>query len=183
MLSRLIPCGSCNARVNSSAPLGDGMTPRAAGVGTRLWRGGLINVSALHRGVRNDDMPAGVGVADWVAPHVAVAVQPIQHRIGGGELPDGGVVIARAVVIEPRRRAPPAARCSHSWSASRHCCSACRHTARRAGTRSGSCCSGRAPGPRNFLPGTGVSHSHRGINYCQNLSTDRIMSVGASYLS
>src|SRR5690349_16149164 len=49
-----------------------------------------------------DQVPAGVGVANRVVTHIAVAIQPArQHGIGAGELAHRRIVVAGAVVIQP----------------------------------------------------------------------------------
>ena len=40
-------------------------------------------------------------MADRVAADIGVAIQPIQDRIGAGELAQRRVVVARAVVVQP----------------------------------------------------------------------------------
>ena len=52
-------------------------------------------------------MPTRVGRRRRVARHIAVAVQPILHRISAGELACHRIVVPRVVVVQPRRAIRP----------------------------------------------------------------------------
>jgi hypothetical protein len=78
------------------------------------WRCRCAGVPRQLRGatcvIQAPAVPARVGRRGRVAPHVAVTVEPIRHRVGTGELAQGGIFVvsfysglACAAEYAPRR--------------------------------------------------------------------------------